>query len=210
MQLSRLIFVLGFSLCCTCLHSQSQKVIQFSGVVLSRDSLKSVPFVNVTVRNTSRGTVTDFWGFFSFAIQKNDTIEFSCVGFKKTRMIIPDTIKRLQYYTVIPLTPDTIYLKTVEIKPWPPLEQFKQVFLQKKVPDDLLERAKKNLNREDMKMAFKHAPMGASMNFNNVMQQSYDRTYYNGQYPPMRLLDPIAWSKFIKAWQNGELKIQKD
>ena len=44
----------------------SKDLIQFSGVVVSNDSLQPLPYVNVIIHRTHRGTVTDFYGFYSF------------------------------------------------------------------------------------------------------------------------------------------------
>jgi len=40
--------------------------IQFSGIVVTADSLKPIPFVNILIKDTWRGTVTDLYGFFFF------------------------------------------------------------------------------------------------------------------------------------------------
>src|ERR1041384_8176750 len=89
---------------------KDKKLIQFSGVVLSADSSKAIPFVTVIIKGTRKGTVSDFWGFFSLAAQKNDTVEFSAVGYKKTSLVVPDTLKKLHYYTITELKPDTFLL----------------------------------------------------------------------------------------------------
>jgi hypothetical protein len=191
-------------------QSGRKSLIQFSGIVISGDSSQPVPFVNISIKGSSKGTITDFYGFFSLPVEKNDTIELSAIGYKRLRLFMPDTLRKLHYYSVIEMESDTILLRTVVVRPWPPLEQFKQVFLQKKVPDDMMERAKKNLDHAHMKVLFDRMPMDGGMNFRNAVQQRSDRLYYNGQYPPMRILDPLAWAKFVKALQNGELKIKKE
>jgi len=52
--------------------------------------------------------------------------------------------------------------------------------------------------------------MDGSMNFKNQMQQQYSKLYYAGQLPPNNLLNPIAWAKFIQAWQNGDFKRKEE
>ena len=57
-------------------------LVQFSGVVVTADSLRPVPFANISVVKTGRGTTSDYWGFFSLVVHKNDLVSFSAVGYK--------------------------------------------------------------------------------------------------------------------------------
>jgi hypothetical protein len=97
-------------------------------------------------------------------------------------------------------------LKEALIYPWPTIEQFKEAFLQLRIPDDDLTRAKHNLSRSKMTTLAENMPMDGSMNFKFAMQQQQSRLYYAGQVPTSNWLNPIAWAKFIQAWQNGEFK----
>lgn len=184
-------------------------LVQFSGVVVTGDSLKPIPFVNVIIRNTWRGTVTDYFGFFSFVARMNDTIEFSSLGYKKSTFVIPDTLKSNRYSLIQMMHSDTILMKEVFIYPWPTKEQFKDAFMNLRIPDDDYERARKNLAQAEMQAMYENMPMDGSMNFRNQMQQNSSRLYYAGQLPPNNLLNPIAWAKFIEAWQNGDFKRKK-
>ena len=97
-------------------------------------------------------------------------------------------------------------MPTARVFPWPTKEQFKEAFLTLHVPDDDLERAEKNLNPYTMSFLAENMPMDGSMNFRNQMQQQSSRLYYSGQLPVNNLLNPIAWAKFIQAWQDGAFK----
>ncbi|HLG34605.1 MAG TPA: carboxypeptidase-like regulatory domain-containing protein [Bacteroidia bacterium] len=187
---------------------QEQKyLVQFSGVVVTADSLKPLPYVNVIIRHTWRGTVSDYFGFFSFVARMNDTIEFSSLGYKKSTFIIPDTLTSNRYSLIQMMQGDTIVLRETIIYPWPTKEQFKEAFMNLRIPDDDLERAKKNLARAEMQVLYENMPMDGSMNFRNQMQAQQSKLYYaGGQLPPNNLLNPIAWAKFIEAWQNGDYK----
>src|SRR4051812_1762988 len=72
-------------------------LVQFSGVVVSHDSLRPIPFVNVTIKGQYRGTISDVYGFYSFVARKSDSIEFSSIGFRKTVFVIPDSLKEDRY-----------------------------------------------------------------------------------------------------------------
>jgi hypothetical protein len=173
---------------------------------VTSDSLKPIPFVSIIVKNTNRGTVSDYYGFFSFVARMKDTIEFSALGYKKSKFYVPDTIKDSRCSLIQILTGDTILLKEALVYPWPTKEQFKEAFLALRIPDDDLERAKRNLNPERLTFLAENAPMDARMNYKNNLYTQSSRIYYAGQVPVDNWLNPVAWAKFIEAWQNGEFK----
>lgn len=189
---------------------QGKGLVQFSGVIVTHDSLRPIPFVNVMIRNQYRGTVGDVYGFFSFVARIGDTIEFSSIGYRKVTFVIPDSLKDDRYSLIQVMSQDTILLKEVFIYPWPTRSQFEDAFLALRVPDDDLERAKKNLEKSKLKEMAEEMPMDGSMNFKNTMQENTRRIYYaGGQIPPTNILNPLAWAKFIQAWQNGDFKAKK-
>ena len=203
-----LLFLLVF-LTGTFAKAQDNNLIQFSGVVVSGDGLKPVPYTNIIIKNTYRGTVSDFYGFFSFVARKTDTLEFSCIGFKTSEYIVPDTLHSNKYSLIQILRTDTFLLKETIIRPWPTQEQFHEAFIRLNIPDDDLERAKRNLARAEMKERMEQSGMDGSMNYKYAMQQKQSQLYYVGQYAPNNLLNPIAWAQFIQAWQRGDFKKKK-
>lgn len=154
--------------------------------------------------------MSDFYGFFSFVAQSKDTIEFSSVGYKKSGFIIPDTLTTNRYSLIQMMTRDTILLQETVIYPWPTKEQFKEAFLNLKIPDDDYDRAMKNLERAEIKERMESIPMDGSGNYKFQMQQYQSRLYYAGQYPSITLLNPIAWAQFIQAWRNGDFKKKEE
>ena len=189
-------------------NAQDKELIQFSGVIVEIDSLKPIPFTKVIIKSSNRGTIADYYGYFSFVAQKKDTIIFSALGYKKAQYIIPDTLSGNKYSLIQVMRFDTILLKETVIFPWPTREQFKEVFLNMNVPDDDLARAKKNMDREEMKERFENMGMDASMNYKASQQQYQSRLYWAGQYPPNNLLNPFAWAQFVKMWREGKLKVK--
>ncbi len=185
-------------------------LVQFSGVVVTADSLIPVPFTTVAIKNQWRGTITDFYGFFSFVAAKHDTIEFTAIGFKKARYIIPDTLKQNHYSLIQMMSRDTITLREAVIYPWPTKEQFKSAFMALRVPDDAMSRAQKNLSRHEMASVAKNIKMDGQSNQMYAQNLEQNRLYYAGQLPPNNWLNPIAWMKFISAWKNGDFIQKKD
>ncbi len=184
----------------------NDRLVQFSGVIVTFDSLQPIPFSSVMIKNSNRGTVSDYYGFFSFVAKMKDTVEFAAIGFKRAIFIIPDTLTDQRCSMIQILKQDTILLKEVMIFPWPTKEQFKEAFLHLRIPDDDLTRAEKNLNKEQLAYLAASLPMDASMNYRNYIEQRTTELYYSGQLRPNTLLDPIKWAKFIQMWQNGAYK----
>jgi len=183
-----------------------KNLVQFSGAVVTGDSLHPVAFTHIIDRNTGFGTISDYYGYFSFVARKGDTITFSAIGFKKGKFVIPDTICNNRYTMFQVMTSDTIYLTETVIYPWPTKEQFKEAFLKLDIPDDDLEIARKNLDRYELYVRAEAMPMDGSMNYRNYIDQTVSKLYYAGQTQPISLLNPFAWAQFIKAWQDGKFK----
>lgn len=194
------------------LYSQElePKLIQFFGVVVTEDSLKPVPFTHVLIKGTNRGTITDFNGFFSFVARPNDRIVFSSVGFKKSEYKIPDTLCTDHYTMFQLLYHDTILLSETVIYPWPSPSQFKKAFMSLNIPDDDLERARKNIELMVLREKMITVPMDGRMNYRHYMQNQMNTYYHLGQMPPNNLLNPFAWAEFFKAWQRGDFKRDKN
>jgi hypothetical protein len=182
--IKQLFFSLAIISCFVSMNATAQtnndSLLQFSGVLLTRDSLVAIPFANVLVKGTNRGTMSDYFGYYSFVAKRSDTIQFSYVGFQEA----------------------VIY-------PWPTKEQFREAFLNLRLPEDDKQRAERNLARADMKERMEYMGMDGSENFTYAMQQHGAQLYYAGQLPPNNLLNPLAWVKFIKAWKNGDFKRKK-
>jgi predicted transposase YbfD/YdcC len=204
-----ILFLLLFTPILLKAQEENTNLVQFSGVTITSDSLTAVPYTKVIIRNTKRGTTSDVLGYFSFVAHKNDTILFNALGFKPASFIIPDTITKSRYSLIQLMTGDTLTLPAAYIFPWPTLDDFKRAFVNTKVPDDDLERARKNLDGDQIMMRVRDYPMDASMNYNNYIENQTSKLYYFGQQQPFNIFNPFAWAKFIKAWKDGDFKRQK-
>lgn len=186
--------------------ADEEKLVQFSGVVVSSDSLEPVPYTNILIKGTRSGAVSDINGFFSFVAKENDVIEFSALGYKTAYFTIPDSLSSKRYTCIQAMTSDTLFLSETIIFPWPTIEDFKKAFVSVQVPNDDMQRAEKNLELAEMKERMQNMPMDGSMNYQNFIDQQVYKNYYNGQYMPNNLLNPFAWAQFIKAWKEGKFK----
>jgi len=206
MRTNLLFFILLIS---STVYSQTineTKVIQFTGAVVDADSLQPMPFVHITIKNAKIGTISDYYGFFSLVAHEADTIEFSSVGYHHSFFIVPDSLEENSYSAIHIMQKDTVLLSEFTVYPWPTREQFKYAFMHEDIPDNGEERAKINLSREKLMAAAGNVPMQGSTNYKYEIENRATRLYIAGGFPSNKLLDPIAWSKFIKAWKNGNFK----
>ncbi len=205
--LSYILFSVLFLCAYSKAYSQDYRLVQFSGVTLTHDSLSPIPFVNVTIKGTYRGTLTDFYGFYSLAVQRGDTILFSCLSYKPAYYVVSDTLKNDRYSLIQILFQDTFDLDEVTVYSFPSMHEFKEAFMNLKIPNDDYQRAAYNLNKERMleKMNTMNAPT-ATMAYKYQMQQYQNKLYYSGQAPPNNLLNPVAWAQFVQAWKRGDYK----
>jgi hypothetical protein len=199
----------------TASKTEAQKtndLVQFTGLVVTADSLRPVPFTNIVVTKTGRGTTSDYWGFFSIVVHKNDLISFSAVGFKSGLFRIPDTLSENRYSLIQVMSSDTVMLTETVIYPWPSKEQFRHAFLTLNIPDDDIEIARRNLAYMEMRELYgrnydpERYGYTSGQSYRNYMSNQSDKMYYNGQTMPNNLLNPLAWSKFIKAWKRGDFR----
>ena len=180
-------------------------LVQFSGVVVT-DSLVPVPFTNILVRNSYRGTMSDVYGYFSFVAQEGDTILFSAVGFIRSQYVIPGGLGEQKYSMIHVMSRDTVQLREIAVYPWPSREQFREAFLNLRLPDDDYQLAMKNLSPAEMMQRMENLPPDAYQSFKYAMAMDQTKLYYSGGTPPINLFNPIAWAQFLQAWQNGAYK----
>jgi hypothetical protein len=181
-------------------------VVQLYGVVMTADSLQALQSVTVQVKGQNRGTITNSQGVFSIVVLKGDAIEFTSVGFKPKSVIVPKNMEGNQYSIIQLMVTDTIYLAATIIKPRPTREQFERDFINTKIPDDQLETARKNNSESERKFLMATLPKDGKEASGTYLAKQAAKNYYNGQIPPMNILNPLAWAEFIQAWKRGDFK----
>ena len=186
------------------LLAQNKNLVQLTGMI--RDEyLQPLPFAHIFVLNNFRGTITDNQGKFTLVTEVHDTIMFSSVGYKKQTVIIPDNLTEPFLNLDIVLETDTFMIAEAEIYPWKSYEEFKEAFLNLKLPDDDMERARRNIALLKTQIILDNNP-SARANFNYVMQRQYQETYNQGLVPSFQILNPFAWAKFFEALKRGDFK----
>lgn len=190
----------------------ANRLVQFSGLTLdgSNQQLEPVPYVNILVKNKSRGTYSDFEGFFSIVVEKGDTVIFSAIGYETVNYVVPRELDEDRYSIVQLMTQNAVDLPETVVFPWPSREHFKLEFLAMDVTSEMQERAARNLASEALEQLREEVPRDGRENANYYLRQQTRQTYYIGQQPPMNIFSPLAWGKFFKSWKNGDYKRKND
>ena len=65
-----------------------ENMVELTGVVMSSDSLRYLPFVTVSIPSKNNGTMSSEKGVFTLIAEKGDTVEFTCMGYRKKRYVL--------------------------------------------------------------------------------------------------------------------------
>jgi len=187
--------------------------IQFSGVVVTEDEntgdVIPLPYTNISIKGTSRGTISALDGFFSLVALRGDTIVFSYLGYRTVEYVLPDSLDRHYYSYYQIMSKNDILLPEAVIYPWPSREHFKQEFLAMDVNEELQKKARENLAEEVLRKMISEVPGDANEAIDLHLRQQAQAATWTGQFRPMKIFDLVSWQKFIQAWKNGDFKKKK-
>lgn len=205
---SALIFLLGFIFSIQLAKAQDtreKKVIQLSGIILNSDSTDAVPGVNIYVPKKGRGTSSGRFGYFSMPVLEGDSIVFTFIGLKKQTFKVPDKVENDRISLILTMEVDEIALAEIEVMPYPTEEEFKQAIIAMNVVDPMsISRA--NMSPEMLLRWAEQMPASGNENFRSFQQGQMIQNQDLYGPRPLRLLDPFAWSQFIRSIKRGDLK----
>jgi hypothetical protein len=189
--------------------TEKEKYIQVSGIITD-ESYRPVAGVAVVSKKLKRGTISERTGIYSITSSPGDTIFFRALGFKRYHTIIPETFEARHCEVDIALDIDTIHIKEVNVMPWKNYSEFIKDVTRVQPADPLIENMNDNIASIYVAIAnqrnYKIAPEAS---YRAAMEQNFGAMATRGQYPINNLLNPFAWSKFIKGVKNGLFKSQK-
>lgn len=186
--------------------------VQISGIVVTDDSLaQSIPYVHVLLKSRNGGTMSSGEGFFSFAALPEDTLIFSCMGFRKETLVVPDTLAQEKYLARVVMQRDTTMLDEVTLYPWPRPDQLQDALLSTRVPTTKNDIARRNLAMQELKQ--RASEMGYTPDeIQDYAIQMQEQSIYNyGRYQGFsnggtailgRLSDPFAWASFFNSLKS--------
>jgi len=184
-----------------------KKLVQFSGIIINRDSNTVVPYVTITnLTGRDQFFSANYKGYFSFVANEGDTLVFTAVGYKREGVVIPINLSDDKYTILMKMQQEVINLPMVQVYPWASTDEFKKEFMTLKFADDDLEIAKKNVSRESLSAMMASLPRdGAEMqsfNFQNNHNRLVNRNINQRLANP--LLNPFAWGALIQQIMQGD------
>jgi hypothetical protein len=192
--------------CSAAFAQKVDRLIQFSGYALTADSLIGVPFAHITIMNRGRVATAGPDGFFSFAAREGDTLYFTSVGFTPVQYIIPAKLEQDKFSVIQMMTKNDYNLPVTIIYPWGGRDNFPLAFMELRLPDDDLQRAKKNMDRERLAQLGERLEQDGGEASSLALRNTSAKTYYYGQTAPQNIFNPLAWAEFIRAWKRGDFK----
>lgn len=184
--------------------AQDKKLIQLSGTV-KNELLQPLPFAHILVLDSYRGALTNNYGTFSLVVEESDSVLISSVGYKPRYIQIPGNLPSRFLTMEFILRVDTLAIAEARIYPWKTYEEFREAFVNLNLPNDDMERARRNIALIRTQIIMDHEP-SARTNFRNIMEQQYQQTFIKGQLPSYQLFNPFAWAKFFQALKRGDFK----
>lgn len=188
-----------------------RRVVQFTGIVATGDSLLGVPGATVYVARTGLGTVSNAYGYFSLTVLTGDSIVIRSLGFATQNVVIPKGYQPKVYSVIIQLRADALLLGEVRVFPYSTERDFRRAYLALRLPGGTSREAAAKADEQLLRQIFVTQPVGAVANFRQTMQTQrydYDRSLGRApnQYSNDPLLNPFNWLRLIKQVKNGELK----
>ncbi|OON66864.1 carboxypeptidase-like regulatory domain-containing protein [Hymenobacter sp. CRA2] len=188
-----------------------RRVVQFTGIVATGDSLLGVPGATVFVPKAGRGTATNAYGYFSIPVLAGDSIVIRSLGYRNQYVVIPPDYPRQSYSVIVQLKEDATVLPEVRVFPYVTEKDFKRAFLALRLPTERGTATAENLNEQILRRIFLNAPVTSMANYRQTMQgQQLDQQRRMGTapnpYSNNPLLNPFSWLQLINQFKNGDFK----
>lgn len=186
-------------------NEQERKVIQLSGIILNADSTDAVPGVNIYVPKKGRGTSSGRFGYFSMPVLEGDSVVFTFIGLKKQSFKVPEKVENDRISLILTMQIDEIALAEIEVMPYPTEEEFKKAVIAMNVVDPM-SISRTNMSPEMLLRWAESMPASGGENYRYFQQGQMlqNQDLYGPR--PLRILDPFAWSQFIRSIKRGDLK----
>lgn len=187
-------------------NQEKERFFQVSGIITD-DQKRALPNVGVISLRLRRGTLSEKTGIYSITSTLGDTIFFKALGFKKKLVILPRDFDGRLFKLDITMSTDTIPIENVVVMPWKSYNEFIKDMTKPEPISAEIENMNKNIaSIADAVANTKGLRISPEAGYRYAMMQNFDQLSVRNQYPVNNLLNPFAWSKFIKELKNGLLK----
>jgi hypothetical protein len=209
----------GTALQASFLAAQTEPLVyQLSGLVLNKSTGEPVPFTRLRIKNSRRGGVCNNEGFYSIPVLATDTIQFSCIGFKPSTLILSTYLQQYTgasidnpfIYEVHYLVEDSIVQPPVVITPYNTPEELKTAILNIPVPTQSpAQLARENVSPQLMAYFMNNLPKDGEERI-NIAQQRYQEMYRTKGLAPMYpIADPVAVYRLVK-YLTEKAKVKRE
>ena len=117
-------------------ETEAEDKVHLSGQIVDEEGGTTVPYVTIANISKQVMTVSDEDGAFSITFDRQDTIEFSALGFNKYTLSLKDSLTSDEFYIKIALSQKTYELKPVSIYAYKDETSFKKAILEMEVPEE--------------------------------------------------------------------------
>ncbi|MFM2375577.1 MAG: hypothetical protein RLZZ165_674 [Bacteroidota bacterium] len=209
------LFLLGLVL--GSVHAQTKKVYQLSGLIVNKATHEAIPYAQVRVNNSRRGTVANGDGFYSIPLVESDTLYFSSLGFLTTQFIFADYLKEYSgdanssyIYAINYLAEDSIILTGITIFPYNTPGKIRTAIIETEVPEDVESaNARDNLSPKVMDVLIHGLKVDEGERVMVARQLYYNQQMHKNVAPTMPLFDPIAVYQLLR-YINEKTKTRKE
>lgn len=188
----------------------SNKVVQFSGIIAQGDSLYGIFGAVVLEKTTGRGTTTNRVGYFNLPVSVGDTIKVTALGFKRRTLVIPyDTSD--SYTIMINLEEDTLSLPEVDIYAFPSEKVFKELIVNMELDKrEEYNNLDVNFNTQTLNHLVLTSSLDGAATNRYYLQQQTEVNARKNSFTPNPLLNPFAWAQLLKDLQYYKKKKEKE
>lgn len=200
---------LGLLLVANVSNIWAQQSIQVNGVVLTSDSLSTVPYATVMIKHKEVGTFANERGIFTLIVKPGDTLVFTGLGYRMAESTVPLHYEDKYMNVVQLMTQDTFYLPEMIIIARPDPFEFDYAFRHWEIPVDQIELARRQVSKEATQVMLAVLPRDGRENVNNYMRmqgEDYHLKNSNSYIRQQKLGDIISWVEFIEAWKRGDFR----
>lgn len=186
------------------LLAQQNEVVLFHGIILDASTRQPLPDAHYIVKGRTAGA-TDSRGMFSVYAHHNDTITFSCIGYRHFSMTVHDTLRAREYTAGIYLATDTTLIPAVIVIPR--LGNIRsEILAERPVQSQEMINATNNL-RMAVYQGLTNAPeLGdPATNYEILRQKQRMEAYEKGQIPSSQMvgLSPFTLIPLIYMLASG-------
>ncbi len=107
-----------------------------AGYVFEENSSEPLPYVNVYVKQTRIGTITDTSGYFMLTAKVNDTLTFSSLGYDKKYVVLTDSASESMKPLIVFLNTRVYQINSVDIIALKKYKQLEYEITNMSLPDD--------------------------------------------------------------------------